>query len=321
MSAFKGKERDYCQVSERNPYVFKSVEQYFPVEKCLAAVDRRLAAWAALDRNQQRDREAPATIYAQDKPGAPENVILDIRDAAKAATSTYKSNGTPGLVQLSRACYERTHEIRLRCIHIDVAARRIELLARASENKKVKIAYFEDPAYLKRVDEVVSIQQLTSSETEEYLKTVESIIDRTIDSLPKPDTTNPVRVSPVINALDSEQVRSIAQEAYRAYIRGSYSGLLALERQCWRTAKQASAERDAQRCGIHIVTSGLIDQTYARPQMRGSMPGFTAAEQRERFLTESKRLGLTNEVATASLQSVVGSIPDILAGLMLAGMR
>jgi hypothetical protein len=87
LAHFRGRERDYCRATEQSPYVFKGIEEYFPAEKCLAAVDRRLTSWAELDREQRLQREARERQDAQrqqEAQAAQAQIVAELRSGKRA---------------------------------------------------------------------------------------------------------------------------------------------------------------------------------------------------------------------------------------------
>ena len=103
--------------------------------------------------------------------------------------------------------------------------------------------------------------------------------------------------------------------------KSKHAGVLALERNCWKSAKKSEAVSASIQCGTYLLAGGVIDQAMQREEMRGAMPDFDPNDQRRRFLIQTKILGLSEEQASSSLQALVGSMDSVLAGLMQAGMR
>jgi hypothetical protein len=260
----------------------------------------------------------PLVVSAQERRA--QNVIAELQAAANSTVSAYKQGGMTGLIVQSKACYEQTDKPRFQCIYLDFAARRLGEIA--GEGKRFPLTeYFTDLEFMPRAAEILIAANMEKDQANRYLLSVRKAMDQATDKAIETSLAANGRSATAPAMLEVEQVRQISAETYRAFRTGSYSSVLSREKQCWTAAKRSAGKQAALTCGTRMSAGGLIDQAYSRQEMRGSMPGFGPTEQRTRFQTETRKLGLSQIESDEALQQVVGGIQEILAGLMQAGMR
>ena len=263
---------------------------------------------------------ASQSLAAVAQERSPQLVAAEIHEAATATARAYKQGGMTGLIIQSKACYVQQGKSRFQCIYLDFGARRLGEIA--GEGKRFPVTeYFADTEFMPRAAEILVASNMSMDQANQYLLSVRKAMDQATDRALANSMGLSGKQSSPSATLEIEQVRQLAGETYRSFKSGSYLSVLASEKRCWSAAKKSNNRRAALTCGTLMIAGGLIDQAYSRQEMRGSMPGFGPTDQRARFMAEARKLGLSESEADEVLQTVVSGIQEILAGLMLAGMR
>lgn len=129
-------------------------------------------------------------------------------------------------------------------------------------------------------------------------------------------------VAPPNNQVNEQQANDIAGNMYRIALSRGINGMLDAENACWESAKKTVSETGIALCAIHGLTGTIIDATFARAQLRGSLPAYAPTAARERIFKNATNAGFTTENTQHIIDTLVSPhTQNVLTGLMNAGMR
>lgn len=113
-------------------------------------------------------------------------------------------------------------------------------------------------------------------------------------------------------------VEDVAREVLIAYQTSRAAGMLHVERACWKRATRDNIGT----CTQKMIAGGVIDAAMQQAERRGPTVAFSPAVQRERYMRETKRIGMDAQEAQETLEAIVHiDLPLIVKGLTEAGLR
>ena len=120
---------------------------------------------------------------------------------------------------------------------------------------------------------------------------------------------------------DAQRVAALASQVYITYRRQGAAGVLAEERRCWAAGNKTTARTTVAECGTRMFSAVIMDGAIQQSRGMPLTPGLHPQDAKDRYRTETQRLGLSHDAALEMQAHITGQMEAIIAGLMQAGMR